>query len=76
MASAAIRAAIGWLRFALPLFPDAAHASGPALSLLGIVALAYASLLALVQKELKRLIAEQKARIEQLMRALRDARGD
>ena len=50
-------AAIGWLRFALPLFPDAAHASGPALSLLGIVALAYASLLALVQKELKRLVA-------------------
>lgn len=50
-------AAIGWLRFALPLFPDAAHAAGPALSLLGIVALAYASLLALVQKELKRLVA-------------------
>lgn len=50
-------AAIGWLRFALPLFPDAAHASGPALSVLGIVALAYASLIALVQKELKRLVA-------------------
>ena len=50
-------AAIGWLRFALPLFPDAAHAAGPALSLLGIVALAYASLLALVQKELKQLVA-------------------
>ncbi len=50
-------AAIGWLRFALPLFPDAAQAAGPALSVLGIVALAYASLLALVQKELKRLVA-------------------
>ena len=50
-------AAIGWLRFALPLFPDAVRAAGPALSLLGIVALAYASLLALVQKELKRLVA-------------------
>ena len=50
-------AAMGWLRFALPLFPDAATAAGPALSLLGIVALAYASLIALVQKELKRLVA-------------------
>ncbi len=50
-------AAIGWLRFALPLFPDAAHAGGPILSVLGIVALAYASLIALVQKELKRLVA-------------------
>jgi len=50
-------AAMGWLRFALPLFPDAATAAGPALSLLGIVALAYASLIALVQEELKRLVA-------------------
>ena len=50
-------AAMGWLRFALPLFPDAAIAAGPALSILGIVALAYASLIALVQKELKRLVA-------------------
>ena len=50
-------AAIGILRFALPLFPDAAAAAGPALSVLGIVALVYASLIALVQKELKRLVA-------------------
>lgn len=50
-------AAIGWLRFALPLFPDAVYAAGPTLSVLGIVALAYASLIALVQKELKRLVA-------------------
>lgn len=50
-------AAIGLLRFGLPLFPDAAIAAGPALSLVGIVALAYASLVALVQKELKRLVA-------------------
>ncbi len=50
-------AAIGLLRFALPLFPDAAIAAGPALSVLGIFALVYASLIALVQKELKRLVA-------------------
>jgi NADH-quinone oxidoreductase subunit M len=50
-------AALGLLRFALPLFPDAAVAAGPALSILGISALVYASLIALVQKELKRLIA-------------------
>ncbi|HEB89518.1 MAG TPA: NADH-quinone oxidoreductase subunit M [Deltaproteobacteria bacterium] len=50
-------AAIGILRFALPLFPDAATSAGPALSVLGIVALVHASLIALVQKELKRLVA-------------------
>ncbi len=50
-------AAMGALRFALPLFPDAAEAAGPALSIAGISALAYASLVALVQKELKRLVA-------------------
>jgi NADH-quinone oxidoreductase subunit M len=50
-------AALGILRFALPLFPDAAAAAGPALSVLGIVALVYGSLIALVQKELKRLVA-------------------
>jgi NADH-quinone oxidoreductase subunit M len=50
-------AALGWMRFALPLVPDAAAAAGPALSVLGIGALAYASLIALVQKELKRLVA-------------------
>ncbi len=50
-------AAIGILRFALPLFPEAANEAGPILSLVGIFALAYASLVALVQKELKRLVA-------------------
>jgi NADH-quinone oxidoreductase subunit M len=50
-------AALGILRYALPLFPDAAAAAGPAMSVLGIVALVYASLIALVQKELKRLVA-------------------
>jgi NADH-quinone oxidoreductase subunit M len=50
-------AAIGILRFALPLFPNAANDIGPALSIIGIFALVYASLIALVQKELKRLMA-------------------
>jgi NADH-quinone oxidoreductase subunit M len=50
-------AAVGIFRFALPLFPNAAAEAGPALSIVGIVALVYASLIALVQKELKRLVA-------------------
>jgi NADH-quinone oxidoreductase subunit M len=49
--------ALGIVRYALPLFPDAAAAAGPALSVLGIIALVYASLIALVQKELKRLVS-------------------
>ena len=50
-------AAIGALRFALPLVPDAAAEAGPLLAVLGIVALVYTSLIALVQKELRRLVA-------------------
>ena len=50
-------AAIGLLRFALPLFPEAALEARPILAAVGIAALAYASLVALVQKELNRLMA-------------------
>ncbi len=50
-------AAIGLLRFALPIFPDAALEARPILAAVGIAALAYASLVALVQKELNRLMA-------------------
>lgn len=50
-------AAIGILRFALPLFPNAAIEAGPALANIGIGAMVYASLIALVQKDLKRLVA-------------------
>jgi len=50
-------AAIGLLRFALPLFPEAALEARPILALVGIAALGYASLVALVQKELNRLMA-------------------
>lgn len=50
-------AAVGLLHFGLPLFPNAAVEAGPLISLLGIVALVYASFVALVQKDLKRLVA-------------------
>ncbi len=50
-------AAIGLLRFALPLFPEAALEARPLLAAIGIAALGYASLVALVQKELNRLMA-------------------
>ena len=50
-------AAIGLLRFALPIFPEAAIEARGVLALVGIFGLLYASLVALVQKELKRLIA-------------------
>jgi len=50
-------AGVGMLHFAMPIFPDAVVEAGPILSWLGIIALVYASLIALVQKELKRLIA-------------------
>ena len=50
-------AAIGLLRFALPLFPEAALEARPILAAAGIAALGYASLVALVQKELNRLMA-------------------
>lgn len=49
--------AIGLLRFALPLFPDAAFEARTTLAVIGIVALGYASLVALVQKEMNRLMA-------------------
>lgn len=50
-------AAMGLLRFALPLFPDAAFEARTILAVIGIVALGYASLVALVQKEMNRLMA-------------------
>jgi NADH-quinone oxidoreductase subunit M len=49
--------AYGVLRFCLPLFPDGAQAFAPLGMALGAVGVVYAGLLALVQNELKRLIA-------------------
>jgi NADH-quinone oxidoreductase subunit M len=47
----------GILRFCLPLFPDAVQAAKPWLWLLAIVGILYGSLLALVQRDMKRLVA-------------------
>lgn len=45
------------LRFAIPLFPLAAHQLMPLLLILGLVGIVYASLVALGQKDMKRLVA-------------------
>jgi NADH-quinone oxidoreductase subunit M len=45
------------LRIAIPLFPEAAQRSMPLLLVLGLVGIVYASLVALGQKDMKRLVA-------------------
>lgn len=45
------------LRFAFPIFPRAAAASVPALLIIGLIGLFYASWIALAQKDMKRLVA-------------------
>ena len=47
----------GFYRFALPLFPDAAIKFTPVIATLTLVAVVYISLIAVVQKDMKRLIA-------------------
>ncbi len=47
----------GLIRFCLPLFPDAVEAARPWVWLLAIVGILYGSLLALVQRDMKRLVA-------------------
>lgn len=49
--------AYGFLRFSLPLFPDASKAMVPVMFTLSVIAIIYAGLVCLVQKDLKRLIA-------------------
>ncbi len=49
--------AYGLMRFCLPLFPDAAHALAPAISALAIIGIIYGWLVAMVQPELKKLLA-------------------
>ncbi len=49
--------AYGMLRFAVPLFPEAARDLAPAAMLLGVVAILYGAILAFAQTDLKRLIA-------------------
>lgn len=49
--------AYGYLRFSLPMLPEASHAFAPLIFLLSIVAVIYTSLVALVQADMKKLIA-------------------
>jgi len=47
----------GFLRFAIPLFPAAAHAAIPLISILAIIGIVYGALVSMMQPDLKRLIA-------------------
>ena len=47
----------GFLRFAIPLFPEAAHAAVPAIMALAVIGIIYGALVAMVQPDLKKLIA-------------------
>jgi NADH-quinone oxidoreductase subunit M len=49
--------AYGFLRFALPLFPDAAARFLPALSILALIGIIYGGAMALIQKDVKSLVA-------------------
>jgi NADH-quinone oxidoreductase subunit M len=47
----------GMIRFCLPLFPDAAHRAAPYVAILAIIGIIYGALVALVQPNLKKLVA-------------------
>jgi NADH-quinone oxidoreductase subunit M len=47
----------GFIRFALPLYPDAAQTFAPAIIVLSLIAIIYGAIVALVQPDLKRLVA-------------------
>ena len=49
--------AYGFLRFSLPMLPAASHAFAPLMFTLSVVAVIYTSLVALVQQDMKKLIA-------------------
>ncbi|HVH65568.1 MAG TPA: NADH-quinone oxidoreductase subunit M, partial [Candidatus Acidoferrum sp.] len=49
--------AYGLIRFNLALFPDAAHSYGPFLAVLATIGILYGAFMALVQPDLKRLVA-------------------
>ncbi len=49
--------AYGFIRFALPLFPDAAQTFAPAIIVLSLIAIIYGAVVAMVQPDLKRLVA-------------------
>ena len=47
----------GMIRFCLPLFPDASHRAAPYVAVLAIIGIIYGALVALVQPNLKKLVA-------------------
>jgi NADH-quinone oxidoreductase subunit M len=47
----------GFIRYAMPLFPQAAFQAAPAIAILGVVGIVYGSLMCMAQKDLKRMIA-------------------
>jgi NADH-quinone oxidoreductase subunit M len=47
----------GYLRFAMPLFPEAAAHYGPLVGILAVIGILYGALVALVQKDVKSLVA-------------------
>jgi NADH-quinone oxidoreductase subunit M len=47
----------GFIRFALSLYPDAAHTYAPAIIVLSLIAIIYGAIVALVQPDLKKLVA-------------------
>ncbi|MEN3791865.1 NADH-quinone oxidoreductase subunit M [Fulvimarina sp. MAC3] len=47
----------GILRYSLPMFPEASHAFAPLIFALSVIAIVYASLVALMQTDMKKLVA-------------------
>jgi len=47
----------GFLRFSIPLFPEAAHACAPLIGVLAVIGIIYGALVAMVQPDLKKLVA-------------------
>ena len=47
----------GFIRFALPLYPDAAQTLAPVIIVLSLIAIVYGAIVAMVQPDLKRLVA-------------------
>ncbi|WP_165864322.1 complex I subunit 4 family protein [Capsulimonas corticalis] len=47
----------GFIRFCIPMFPNAVHALAPAIIVLAVIGVVYAALVASMQTDLKRLIA-------------------
>jgi NADH-quinone oxidoreductase subunit M len=47
----------GFIRYALPLFPDATYAFGPTMVVLAVIGVIYGALVAMVQDDIKKLVA-------------------